>query len=108
MSAESVKGKKLGLLLMAKNDKGEDDWAVFIGTVEVDGSAVWLNRGSDKKRVEIRTEWLERIKPVEEGNRETFLGADIYIPLTVGKIPEDSGSLELEDTGLDWPQETKD
>jgi hypothetical protein len=96
-----LEGKRLTLLLMGTSPKGEDDWAAFAGTARLDDGTLYLDRDS-APAFEIRPEWIERIVPVEPALRETLLGADYYLPLTVGNRPSADGE-GLLPTGLKWP-----
>jgi hypothetical protein len=95
-------GKRLTLLLMAKTESGEDDWAVFPGTVVLEDGVLYLDRGVGKARLEIRAEWVERIRPVGEEISAILKEADCYLPLTVGALPPDEDGFLT--TGLQWPE----
>lgn len=97
----SLVGKRLALLLMAQTRSGDDDWAVFSGTVGLDDGALYLDRGAGKTRVDIRAEWLERIRPVSEEVSAILNRAEYYLPLRVGALPADEDGFVT--TGLQWP-----
>ncbi len=104
MSSE-FEGKTLALLLMAKTEEGDDDWAVFPGTFRKDGDRAYLERDDGHEDFEIREEWVERIRPVDnEEVRSILQNCDFFLSLSVGSIA-DSERESLDTTGLKWPQE---
>jgi hypothetical protein len=100
MNPAESDGKPFTLLLT-------DDYehsAVFSGVARWEGSKLVLDR-SPKPQFEIRSEWHERIQPVaNEKAREILLGADYFLRLYVGSLPEGSAPTEYEQTGLKWPK----
>jgi hypothetical protein len=95
-----LEGKPFTLWLT--NDR--DESAVFSGVARWDGSKLVLDR-SPKPPFEIRSEWHERIRPVENGEERTILlGADYFLRLYVGSLPDGSAPMEYELTGLRWPE----
>ena len=103
MNQQDLEGKTLTLLLMGKTQGGEEDWAVFGGTVRLEAGLPYLDRGLENPRVEIREEWLERIKPVSPDLAETLLGAAFYLPLSVGNLDGEGNEAGLVPFGLKWP-----
>lgn len=53
-------------------------------------------------------DWVDRIQPVEADLREIFRGADYFLPLTVGNLPEEADVSQYELTGLTWPSTKQD
>lgn len=104
INIEKINGKKLALLLMGKKENGEDDWAVFTGIARWDGKSLLLDRGEKKNSFRVPTDTLNRIKPVEKKNKETFCDAEYFIPLTVGALPDDANLNEYIKTDLKWPE----
>ena len=93
--------KSLALVLWAKDENGEDDVAVFSGTlINVDG-VYYLERESNNKNTEIKEEWLQRINSVPEELKETLMGCEYQLSLSVGSSEEISEPLE--NFGLSWP-----
>ena len=81
-----------------------DESAVFSGVARWDGSKLVLDR-SPKPQFELRSEWHERIQPVaNEEARKILLGADYFLRLYVGSLPDGSAPTEHEQTGLKWPE----
>jgi hypothetical protein len=103
MEARDLIGRRVALLLMGKKANGEDDWVVVAGTgIEVRG-VVCVDLGKDKRPLEIRPEWISRVKLVDADVRDTLADADFYVPLRVGDLPEETSPGEYENTGLKWP-----
>src|SRR5438309_11450082 len=77
-----------------------DESAMFSGVARWDGLKLVLDR-SPKPQFEIRSEWHERIQPVaNEEARTILLGADYFLRLYVGSLPDDSALTEYEQTGF--------
>jgi hypothetical protein len=99
MDLTELSGRPFTLWLT--DEDGES--AIFSGVARWDGSTLLLDR-SPKAPFEIRSEWHERIKPVtNEQAQEILLGADYFLRLYVGKLPDVTASNEYEHTGLKWP-----
>lgn len=80
-------------------DENEES-AITSGIARWDDSTLLLDR-SPYSPFEIRPEWYERIQPVtNEKAREILLGADYFLRLPVGKLPEGTASNESVQTGL--------
>ena len=104
VNSSELTGKRLTLLLMASTKAGEDDWAVFPGTVTEEAGRLYLERGADKPRFEIRSEWIKQIRRVAEDVKAVLKHAEYYLPLQVGAIPADADDSEFVYTGLKWPE----
>ena len=93
--------KKLALVLWSEDENGEEDVAVFSGIL-VSRDGVYFLERCDSKNPEILAEWLERIRPVSEDLKETLLGCDYQLALSVGKV---KGGQSMESFGgLKWPE----
>jgi hypothetical protein len=99
-----LNGTVLALLLISETDQGEDDWAVCSGVFRIRGGTALLDRGPGSPEFELLPEWLERIKPTNDGTRPILLNASHYLPLRVGELPEDAEPAAFTATGLKWPQ----
>ena len=78
MNLEEINGKKLALLLISKDEKNEDDWAVFTGTAKWNGNKLILDRGKDKELFTVPDDVLFRVKRVDEDVKDTLLGAEYF------------------------------
>ncbi len=96
-------GSSLALLLVGETDDGEEDWAVFTGTIKSKNGELFLDRGPDKDNFDIRDEWLSRIYPVKEEVREILENCKFFLPLSVGTVSDDD-ALDMDATGLKWPK----
>jgi len=100
MNLAELNGKPFTLWLTDEQDES----AVFSGVARWDGAKLFLDR-SPRPQFEIRSEWQDRIQPVmNEEARKILLGADYFIRLRVGSLPDDTVSNEYERTGLKWPE----
>ena len=97
-----LEGRLVAVLLMGKALTGEDDWAVFTGTIHSDDCGLFLEREA-KPRFEIRAEWLDRIEPVDPSLKDLLMGAAYYLPLTIGPLAEGESAENYITTGLKWP-----
>lgn len=88
----------MALLLIA----GDDDMAVAIGQASWDGQT--LSWKGVSGALDIPGDALVRIRRVHEDPERIFEGADFYVTLKVGPLPQ--GAIEsglFEKTGLTWP-----
>ena len=92
--------KKLALVLWAKDDEGKDDVSVFSGTLIQNQESYYLER-KDGSNPEIRQEWLSRIQIIPEDLKNTLMGCDYQLSLTVGDISDSADQFEA--FGLKWP-----
>jgi len=96
---EEVDGKPLAILLIA----GDDDMAVAVGQATWDGTTLtW--RGKDSQ-LNIPAEALARLRRVRDDPERIFEGADFYLSLSVGPLPEGAKESGLfQKIGLTWPK----
>ena len=96
MNIAELDGKPFALWL---TDEANES-AVFSGVARWDRSKLFLDR-LPKPPFEIRSEWHERIQPVTNDEaRKILLGADYFLRLYVGTLPDQSSLNEYEPTGL--------
>lgn len=86
LDLRTLDGRRLTLLLMGATEKGEDDWAVFSGIARLEDGTLYMDRG-EKPKFEVRSEWIEQIRPVDPLMRGALLEADYFLPLPVGMLP---------------------
>jgi hypothetical protein len=99
MTPTDLDGKPFTLWL---TDEANES-AVFPGIARWEGSTLFIER-KNKTRIEIRTEWYERIQLVRnEEVRRILQGADAFLRLSVGDLPSDENEADYEQTGLRWP-----
>jgi len=97
-----VDGKKLALIAWAKDAKGADDVSVFTGIAKWTGANLVLDRGEGIPSFTIPEDWVERLQSVNEELKETLLGSDYSISVSVGNIETENVS-DYIFTGLKWP-----
>lgn len=105
MTYEEITTKAVALLMMAKDDKGEDDWAVTTGKVTRIGSDLFFVPCGKTEGFPLPDDALDRMKPTTTETRDILLGADVSLPLTVRLTPD--GAQGLLKTGLKWPNRQK-
>jgi hypothetical protein len=100
MNIFELDGRQFALWLTDSRDES----AVFSGVLRWNGSSLLLKR-DPKPAFEIRPEWYERIQAITNAEvRKTLLGADYFLRLNVGDVPEGATPDEFEQTGLKWPE----
>ena len=90
-------GKRFTLWLTDENDEASvhGSW-----TAELCEKSLALIRPGG--RLVLEEEWLLRIRPVpDEESRAILLGADYFLRLTVGSLPDGEG--QFQSTGMRWP-----
>jgi len=106
MTYEEITTKTVALLMMAKYDNGEDDWAVTTGKVTRIGSDLFFVPCGKTEGFPIPDDALERLKATTMETRGILLGADLVLPVTVGPTPD--GAQDFLKTGLRWPNSQND
>jgi hypothetical protein len=95
--------KQLALVIWGEDQNGEDEVWVHTGTVRMEESGLFLDRGPDKPQVKLLPEWLPRIEPVTEEVRSILGGAEFCVSLTVSCIPESDDPSLYESIGVRHP-----
>jgi hypothetical protein len=99
MDVVEINGKPFTLWLTDEADES----VVYSGIARLKASGLFLER-DQQPPFEIRSEWYERIRTVtSEEVRKILRGADYFLHLLVGNLPDESGSEGFEKTGLKWP-----
>lgn len=107
MKYEETIGKTVALVMMGKDARGEDDWAVVKGVLERSGGDIVFIHDGKPDRFALPDDALARIKPTTPETRAILLDADLSLPLTIGPTPEGPEGRGLVDTGMKWPEESK-
>jgi hypothetical protein len=105
MNLHELNGKGIALVLMRKDEVGDDDWAVMEGRAVVRGEELYLERAAGQPLFPVPSDAIERIRPVDEDLKDILLGAELCIPLTVGTADEDVDPDTLVELGYVWPME---
>ncbi len=92
--------RSLALVLWGKNSAGDDDVVVYSGVLIVREGRPFLSR--DAGDIELETDWLDRIRPVPQELRETLLGCEFQIALTIGDTG-DTDTSNWRRLGIKWP-----
>jgi hypothetical protein len=99
----AIHGKRLAMIAWGTKPDGSDDVAVFTGLAEWDGLVLTVRRQPDSASFVIPAKWLPRLKPVEDGLRETLLDAEFCFSVSVGNLGADEDASGFHETGLKWP-----
>ena len=91
--------KSLAIILWSEKD-GVEEASAHTGTLRRAGVSYEFHRGENSPTFMLEHEWIARIKPVTEDLKETLMGADYMLSLTVGPIPDNVDLSELVPTGL--------
>ena len=99
MEQINLEDKEIALLIW--NTEKENDAHVYLGKLILKGSAHYFINESKGWQLELDSEQLSRMTPVEEDMKEIFLNAEYFIPLSMGLI-EDKETDDYIPTGLKW------
>jgi hypothetical protein len=100
MRFEDIAEKTVALLLMDVDANGQHDWTVVAGTVSQSHGTLLFHHASKPEGFPLPDDALQRMKPTPTGAKETMLGADIFLPLSVGPKPEGAAGVGMIATGL--------
>ena len=104
MNKDQVIGRKICLLLISKDNQGDDDWAIALGEITfINGTPHFQNTETPKPFV-LPDDTLERLLVPSEEVRNIVCGADYILPLPVKSIPEGPNAEPFVPTGLKWPE----
>lgn len=93
MNPPEIHGAVLAMIAWGKSADGEDEVVVYYGTANWTGRELLLQR-DDASSMVVMPEWYERISPVSDVLRETFLRADYCFSVTIGPLPEKADESE--------------
>jgi len=94
-------GKSIALMLWREQDDGEDDLAVFKGTLTFEDGCYHLDREEGCDRV-LQPEWLARIDVVPPELKTVLLDCDYQLSLKLAELELAGG---LEGFGFSWPEQ---
>lgn len=104
-SLTSLDGCSFALLLWVEGDDGEDDVALFSGTLRYKDGVLNMAR-ADGRVIRMLPEWYEGIRPVSDPEIAAIVGgADYVLSLSVGNLPDSANPDSLEGLGLRWPSD---
>ena len=99
MDIQNVIDKKIALILWAKDENKEDDVCVYSGIFKQGSKGYFIDR-LNAGNLEIREEWLSRIRLVEDELKDTLMNCDYSLSLSVGSTDETND--EPISFGLKW------
>jgi hypothetical protein len=94
-----LNGKQIALVLTDESDES----AVFTGTGKWDGTILVMLRNAPDAPVEIRQEWFSKIRATPTSSKDDLLGAEFFIWLHIGTLPQGEDESQWQKTGLKWP-----
>jgi len=97
----SALNKSLALVLWGKDEKGQDDVAVFPGTLVERGGSLYFQHNKSDAMHELQEGWPNRIKEVPADLSGTLLKCTYQLSLRIGDIGDSKDAFQ--DTGLRWP-----
>jgi hypothetical protein len=101
MKIEDIENKTLALVLWEQVENGEGDVVVYPGVLIKEGESYFLQREKGGNP-EIQEPWLARVKQVPSNLKDTLMGCEYELSLTVGNV---NGAPEgFEKFGLKWPK----
>lgn len=93
------------MIAWGKKSDGSDDVAVFTGIADWDGSHLTMRGPAEGTSFTLPDEWLDRIKLVSAGSKDTLVGAEYCFSVRIGPLPEGADTAEYLKTDLKWPAE---
>ena len=99
MDYNSIKGKSVSLLIW--NTQKENDAHVYLGQIVKESSGLFFINDFKGWRIGLDEEQLSRLKSVSEDMKDTFLGAEYFISLSMADLP-DNNKEGFTFTGINW------
>jgi hypothetical protein len=89
---QSIYGRKLAVVTRRKNPVGADVVQLHTGILAFTQCELLLDRGIRKCSFRLRSEWMSRVEPVANDDKDRLDDAELTLSLTVGGPP---GSADL-------------
>ncbi|MEI7850567.1 MAG: hypothetical protein WCH86_01910 [Kiritimatiellales bacterium] len=97
-----VHGTKFAIVAIRDAGTQFADWCMFTGTARWDGAALCVELPNGQA-FPIHDSAFDRIKPAEsEADKQELDGAEFFVILYAGNLPEDKMPREFENTGIKW------
>jgi hypothetical protein len=101
MNRDSLVGRRVAVVLMARNAGGEDSLATRAGTIIASETRLLFRHA--KGSLELSDDWAFRIGPVEPEASRTLFAAEYVLPLQVEDLSREE-RVSLEAVGLELPR----
>lgn len=98
MVLAELEGKRIALVVTDERDES----VAFTGTARWDGDRLVMLRNKPDRPVQIHEEWHQKIRATPEDSKNTLLGAEFFLTLSVGDLPAGADESEFQKTGLKW------
>jgi hypothetical protein len=100
-----LEGSKFAIIVIRDAGTPEADWCMFTGTAHWDGRSLCVDL-PDGQQFPIPEAAFDRINPAEaETDEQELDGADNFVILYAGNLPEGAEPGEFENTGIKWPEQ---
>jgi hypothetical protein len=96
--------EKFAVIMVEDNGSEDGDWVVLWGIAKWRDGHVFVHRGMDTPEFPVPDNALDRIKPVNADVRDILEGAEYFVSLSVGPIPNTVDPATLIHTGFRWPE----
>jgi hypothetical protein len=103
MNIRVLDGRTVGIVFVAESERGAPEAAFATGCARVTGDSLWVVFADGTPAFHVEQRWWNRIEKSDPEDRAE-LGADYYLMLYVGPLPEGSGPPEFHPLGLRWPR----
>ncbi len=96
-------GKRLAIIAIGEDDTGKSEAAVFTGIARLNEGHLFLDR-EDEVKFQLPDDTIERIKRTPSDISKIVLGAEFFVTMSIGPIPEGEDPNDYIKTGLKWPK----
>lgn len=91
-----LEGKAFAILLLGVDETGTDTWALLRGEAHASTGGITIELPEPARGLELRSEWIPRIRPVAPELKVMFEGAEVCLPLQLKNLsPEIRAELGL-------------
>jgi len=107
MNKNDVIGKSVCLVLMSKDKRGKDDWAVVSGEIVFHNGEPCFQNSETDGPFPLPEDIVERLRAPDDDIRDIVFNSDYYVCLSVGPKPKRQSADKYLRTGLKWPKKSK-
>lgn len=101
MEVNYSKYENKSIAVLIWNTEKENDAHVYVGKILQVENGFYFSNESKGWQISLDTEQMARIKEVSGEEKEIFLQADYFLPLSMVSLPDDKAG-NFENTGLRW------
>jgi hypothetical protein len=100
-------GKRIAIVMWGEKADGSPDVVAYAGTADWQGGHLTIRHLPQDVSYQVPDELLPRLKLVAPDLKDTLLGADYFLSVTIGSIPDDADRTLFRKTGFKWPLSDK-